>query len=214
MAYLINEASFCGDTFYVDKNVLIPRFETEEVVIFAAKLATGFYKNKKITIADVCTGSGCLGIEVAKHVECEKLYLSDISKEAIGVARRNVTAIIPDKKCELFVGDSLDPLSDKLKEIDVLVANPPYIIDKNSVDKSVLDNEPHLALFTDETLTVYRKILETLSSNKHNIHLIVFELGEEIYTKLNELIFEYLPNANVLFKKDINGKTRMVGIIL
>ena len=214
MAYLLNEASFCGDTFYVNESVLIPRFETEEVVIFASKLIQKYFKGKDIVLADVCTGSGCLGIEVAKYVNTSKLILSDISAEAIEVAKKNSKALLPNTNVDCYVGDCLEPLTTVLPTIDVLVANPPYIIDKNTVDKSVLDNEPHLALFTDDSLHVYRRILETLSKTKNNIKVIVFELGEEIYKKLMELLFEFVPGANVVVRKDMNGQTRMVGIIL
>lgn len=213
IAYLINEAEFYGDNFYVDENVLIPRNDSEEVVEFALELIKKTFGEKSVTIADVCTGSGCLGIELAKHSNCKKVYLTDISEKALKVAKKNASNLLKTKY-EILEGDSLKPIERILNEIDVLISNPPYILNKENVDDSVLKYEPHLALFTSKNLDVYRSILKTVSSSNKSIKIIVFELGDEIKGLLENLIKESLPKASYEFRKDMNGKNRMVGIIL
>ena len=213
IAYLINEAEFYGDKFYVDENVLIPRNDSEEVVEFALESIKKTFGEKSITIADVCTGSGCLGIELAKHSNCKKVYLTDISDRALEVAKKNASNLLKSNY-EILEGDSLKPLEKHLSEIDVLISNPPYILNKENVDDSVLKYEPHLALFTSNSLDVYRSILESVSKHQNSIKIIVFELGDEIKDLLEKLIKETLPNESYEFRKDMNGKNRMVGIIL
>ena len=212
--YLTHEGYLCGDTFYVDSNVLIPRMETEEVIDYASKIIREIFGEKEIVLADVCTGSGCIGIELAKKNKIKKLILSDISEPAIKIAKKNVDNLIPNQACELYVGDALEPIENQLKTIDVIVSNPPYILSLKEVDQNVLDYEPHDALFTNVDLDVYSSILETVAKMENSIKLIVFEIGEEIKSLLENKIGEILPRAQYKFIKDINGKFRVCGIIL
>lgn len=213
MGYLLKTTLFCGVEYYVDNRVLIPRQETEEVVEFIASKIKEIYGEKPVKIADICTGSGCLGIEVSRRVNVSKIYLSDISEHALEVAKINAKNLLKIDY-EILQSDALNSFGNLISDIDVIVANPPYIIDEKTVDESVMKNEPHLALFTSDKLDVYRSILTYLKAHVNKVKVIVFELGDEIKDLLSDLIKEIMPEAKVEFKKDINGKTRMVGIII
>ena len=203
--YILKKETFFGDDFYVDKRVLIPRNETEEVVEFTIGKIKEKYGDKKVKIADVCTGSGCIGCELFKHSNTEHVYFSDISSEAIQVAEQNGTKF--GVKGSYYVSDCLDYLNET---VDVVVSNPPYILKKGDVDQSVLDYEPHLALFIDDDLTIYRKIIEKAISL--NVPLLVFEIGYDLVEKLNKLTKEIAQDYKVEFKKDINGKFRICSL--
>ena len=163
--YLLKKAQFYGRDFYVDNRVLIPRMESEEVVLFAINKAKAIFgRYFKPIIADVCAGSGCLGITLLKELNAKELYLSDISKDAIDVTKKNLE--IHNVDGYVFIGDSLEPLIKNNIKCDILISNPPYILKKDDVDKSVLDFEPHNALFTDESLHVYDRIISNLKKIK------------------------------------------------
>ena len=214
IGYLTNQGYFCGDIFYVDKSVLIPRMETEELIQYVVKKTQEIYSEQPINLVDVCTGSGCIGIELAKQIKINHLFLSDISEPALKIAKRNVENLIPNQQVSILCGDSLDPLLNDLESTDVVVANPPYILSKKEIDDSVFKYEPHLALLTTEKIEVYSSILKTISETNNRVKLIAFELGDEIKDLLEKEIQKLLPHARYEFIKDINGKWRICGIIL
>lgn len=210
--YILENSNFLGIDLHVDKRVLIPRQETEEVATQAYIRATKLFGDKVLNIADVCCGSGCLGIYLAKKLQSRYVFFSDISSEAIDVAKENASH--NDVIANFYVGNALDPLVEAGAKIDLLVANPPYILNKKEVDKSVLDYEPHLALFADENLSVYRDIFSKLSLIKNDKLLAVFEIGYDLKERLIKLIYETLPDCTYAFAKDINGKERILVINL
>lgn len=214
--YITNEAYFLGDIFYVDNRVLIPRMETEEVATYAINKAIELFGNSEVEIADICTGSGCLGIELAKHLNCKRLFLTDLSLDALEVARINCEKFMDQlPKYNLRNGDGLSPLYfEKKCNPNIIIANPPYIIDKNAVDKSVLNNEPHLALFTDDNIKIYKDIICDASKFDNDPILLVLEISDEIYPLLKEFINTYCPMWNVEYIKDINNKWRIASIIV
>ena len=215
--YVLNEAYFDGDIFYVDENVLIPRVETEEVVHNVVKLAEEFFKNdRKSVIYDICTGSGCIGITLAKYLDVAFLTLSDISASALDVAWKNVERF-SDRFHDNVLGFRMNAL-DQIKELPfkdmnyIFVANPPYII-KEKVDESVLDYEPHLALFTDESLSVYVDIMKKIKEFNTTC-LIVFEMSDEIKDLLIKYKNEIFGDTPYTIINDINGKARTFGIFV
>lgn len=210
--YILNNSNFLGLDLYVDKRVLIPRQETEEVATQAYLRAIKIFGDKVLNIADICCGSGCLGIYLAKKLQSRYVFFSDISEDAIEVAKQNAKK--HDVIGNFFVGNALDKLVEAGAKVDLLVANPPYILKKNEVEKSVLDHEPHLALFTDENLSVYRDIFTKLPLIKDKELLAVFEIGYDLKEKLIKLIYEALPECTYAFAKDINGKERILVINL
>ena len=206
--YILRESEFLGLNFYVDERVLIPRQETEEVVTQAYMRALAKFGDRVINVADVCCGSGVMGISLAKKLKVRYLFMSDISKDAIEVSRKNVEnhGVIAN----FFTGNACDELVKAGAKVDLLVANPPYILKKEDVDQSVLDHEPHLALFADERLSVYRDIFNALPKLKNKEMLCVFEIGYDLKEKLSEIIKETLKNVTFGFAKDINGKERIL----
>ena len=206
--YILGETEFLGLNFSVDKRVLIPRQETEEVVTQAYLRALQMFGDSVINVADVCCGSGVMGITLAKKLKVRYLFMSDISEDAIEVAKTNAKR--NNVIANFFVGDACDELVKAGAKVDLLVANPPYILNKDEVDKSVLENEPHIALFADEELTVYKHIFEALPKIKNKRLLCVFEIGYDLKEKLIKLLEKTVKNATFGFVKDINGKERIL----
>ena len=206
--YILGETEFLGYDFYVDKRVLIPRQETEEVVTQAYLRALQEFGDSVINVADVCCGSGVMGITLAKKLKVRYLFMSDISEDAIQVAKKNAER--NDVVANFYVGNACDELVKAGAKVDLLVANPPYILNREEVDKSVLENEPHLALFADEDLSVYQDIFKALPKIKNNKMLCVFEIGYDLKEKLTKLLEKTVKNATFGFVKDINGKERIL----
>ena len=200
------------DEASVDEIQALAEEETEEVVTQAYILALQMFGDHVINVADVCCGSGVMGISLAKKLKVRYLFMSDISKDAIEVAKINAKK--NDVIANFFVGDCLDELVKSGAKVDLFVANPPYILKKNDVEKSVLDYEPSLALFADEELSVYKKIFAKLKLIKNKKMLCVFEIGYDLREKLEKMIQKTLTNVEYGFVKDINGKERILILIL
>ena len=208
--YIFNKAYFLSTPFYVDKNVLIPRQETEQLVIRSKDLILNMFGNAKITIADVCTGSGAIGLSLKKALNNSDVYLTDISKEALGVANRNSSLLSLD--VHLFEGDMLIPLITNNVRCDVIMCNPPYIADVSAIDKKTWEQEPHLALLASPNTLFYEKLLKEYTKVVNDKFLIAFEIGEEMEESLIKLVNKYCPNTEYFFEKDLYGKTRFLFI--
>ena len=200
--YILGETEFLGLDYYVDKRVLIPRQETEEVVTQAYLRALQMFGDHVINVADICCGSGVMGITLAKKLKVRYLFMSDISEDAIEVSKKNAER--NDVIANFFVGNACDELVKAEAKVDLLVANPPYILRRQDVDQSVLDYEPHLALFADDELSVYRDIFKALPKIKKEKLLCVFEIGYDLKEKLTKLLEKTVKNATFGFVKDIN----------
>ncbi|MCQ2966864.1 MAG: peptide chain release factor N(5)-glutamine methyltransferase [Alphaproteobacteria bacterium] len=210
--YILGETEFMGLDFYVDNRVLIPRQETEEVVAQAYLRALKVFGDHVINVADVCCGSGIMGISLAKKLKVRYLFMSDISADAVEVAKKNCAR--HDVIANFFVGNACDELEKAGAKVDLFVANPPYILKKEDVDEAVLKHEPHIALFTDENLKVYEDLFKKLPLIKNKQMLCVFEIGYDIKDKLEELIQRTLRNVDYAFRKDINGKERILILMI
>ena len=207
--YILGKTEFLDNEFVVNKNVLIPRQESEEVVSFAIKKIQEVFGNQEIDVVDVCCGSGVMGLSLAKKVNVKSLTLSDLSPEAIEVARVNMLKL--GINADLCVEDALNAFD---KKVDVVISNPPYILKSEKVDKSVLDNEPHLALFADNEFSVYKSIINKLNSIKKDQLLCVFEIGANTRKVLEKYILNTIPNCSYEFIKDMNGKERILSILI
>lgn len=207
VSYLLGYQDFYGYRYQVNKNVLIPRNETEELINYCLEYIK---KNnyKKIKILEIGTGSGCICITLNK--ELNKLNIDneitscDISNEALKVAKQN--ALILNSNINFIESDVFSNLINY--DYDLIISNPPYIEKNEFVSKRVLNNEPHIALFSDETgLEIYKKIFSQI--NKFiNLKALFFEISPCIEQGLELLKNKYCPNFNSQYKKDINGFIR------
>ena len=207
--YILGKTEFLDYEFVVNKNVLIPRQESEEVVSFAIKKIQEVFANQEIDVVDVCCGSGVMGLSLAKTVNVKSLTLSDLSPEAIEVARVNMLKL--GINADLCVEDALNAFD---KKVDVVISNPPYILKSEKVEKSVLDNEPHLALFADNEFSVYKSIINKSNSIKKDQLLCIFEIGVNTRKVLEKYILDIVPNCSYEFVKDMNGKERILSILI
>ena len=207
--YIFNKAYFLGKPFYVDSNVLIPRQETEQLVLETVQYIKEKYGDKKITIADVCTGSGAIGLSIAEKLKDDTVILSDISSKALDIARKNGDGL---NNVEYLEGDMLKPFIDKGFHLDVIVCNPPYIEDTNTIDKKTWEQEPHLALLAKPCTFFYELVLKDYQKVTNSRYGLLFEIGEDMENAMTKLIKKYCPNNRYIFKKDIYDKTRFVFI--
>ncbi len=206
--YIIGNVDFCGNLIKVNENVLIPRFETEELVSRVNNLISKYYENKQIKIADLGTGSGAIAISISKltNLTVDAYEISDL---AIKVANENII----NNKVDVNVikHDIRNILPNKY---DVIISNPPYIDRTEEVEQIVLDNEPHLALFADNKgLEFYEKILAYCPEVLNQKGIIAFEIG---YLQADEIINiakRYFPKANIYKENDLAGKPRYIFII-
>ncbi|MGN1405048.1 MAG: peptide chain release factor N(5)-glutamine methyltransferase [Erysipelotrichaceae bacterium] len=211
--YILGYSYFFGYRLKVDEAVLIPRYETEELVGRVLSSYDEYYKNQKIELADVGTGSGAIAIALKKEEDNLNVYASDISKEALEVAKLNAKNNEAD--VHFFEGSMLKPLIENSIKLDILVSNPPYIRNDEVVEHSVKDYEPNVALFGgDDGLKFYRMIFEDAHKVLKERSMMFFEMGYDQKKNLTELAREYFPEAEINVYKDINNKDRMLVIKL
>lgn len=208
---LIGYVYFYGYKMTVTDQVLIPRFETEELVANVLMLYDEYFNVKNIRLADVGTGSGCLAIAL-KMEEPERfdVVATDISDTAIEVAKKNAENLGCD--ITFLVGDMINPLLGQ--RFDILVSNPPYIPESENVEDIIFDHEPHLALFGGEDgLQFYRQILENAGHILNDQAIIAFEHGYDKGEELRLLAKLYFPDARIYTEKDMQGLDRMTFVI-
>ena len=210
--YIFNKAYFLARPFYVDKNVLIPRQETEQLVLETEKLIKNELSKIQLNVADVCCGSGAIGLSLSKLLPESHFYLSDISKEAISVSKTNAKNLDLESKIEFLEGDMLKPFIKKGIKLDVIVCNPPYIKDINTIDERTLKQEPHLALLADPDTKFYESLLMDAHKVLNDKYIIAFEIGEDMKESLEILVKKYCPNDEFYFQEDMYGKTRFLFI--
>ena len=199
--YLVGYTYFYGLKIYVNKNVLIPRFATEEVVHYVIDLARNM---KSPNIIDVGTGSGCIAIALKKHLPDANVTAVDISNAALDVAKKN--ALINDVSINYIQNDLLSGINDKF---DIIVSNPPYIDQNEYVMDLVKNNEPHLALFSPENgLYHYRMILDQSRNLLSSNGIIIFEIAYNKKQEMLALSKKYYHNIDVI--KDINKNDRIM----
>lgn len=204
--YIVGNVDFFGINLKVNENVLIPRFETEELVDKVINYSKIF--NKKLKVVDIGTGSGAIAITLKKKLNAE-LTATDISNEALEVAKEN--ALINNVQIDFKLGNLLEPLDEKY---DILVSNPPYIAYDEEIMEIVKNNEPHLALYAaNNGLYCYEEILKNVKNYLNEKALIAFEIGEKQGEALKELSLKYL-NVEAKIEKDLQGRDRFAFIFL
>ena len=212
--YVLGYSYFYGYKMIVNKDVLIPRFETEELVALILSYIDSDYKDdKKVVLADIGTGSGAIAIALKKEEPKLEVYASDISKEAVEVGKLN--AKNNDAEINFLVGSLLDPIIEKGLKLDILVSNPPYIKEDETLEASVKDYEPHLALFGGKDgLKFYRLIFENAHKVMKEKGYLFFEIGYDQKENLMAMAKDYFKDAHIEVFKDINRKDRMLMIKL
>ncbi len=178
MPYILGQWNFYDMTLTVTPDVLIPRDDTMVVTELAVKKALFLEQNPRIL--DLCTGSGCIGLAIAKRVKDAKVTLGDISQAALRVARRNTQDQRLASRVKCLPIDVTKPAQDFLGTFDLIVANPPYITtdEMKALDPSVRDYEPHMALHGGEDgLDFYRAIIENFTPALKSGGFMCFEFG-------------------------------------
>jgi len=208
LQYVLGETEFFGLTMKVDRRVLIPRPETEELVEWIIK----DWKNRTCNIVDICTGSGCIAIALARNLPDATISACDISEDALALAREN--SRLNETNVRFFCADALsEQWIDSLDTADVIVSNPPYVLEseKSSMQPNVLDYEPSIALFVPDInpLLFYEAIgKKALASLKHEGALYVEinrEKGQETVALFRQMGFGFVE-----LRTDLFGNARMI----
>lgn len=204
--YLIGYVNFYGYKISVNKNVLIPRFETEYLVDDTIKLINKYIKEPKII--DIGTGSGCIAISLSKQYNTI-VDAIDISKAAIKVANMNS---INNKAKINFINKDIKKFNSK-KLYNVIISNPPYVKIGSVVDKET-KYEPQNALYAnDNGLEYYKIILEKSINMLEKRNIISFEIGKDQGKEVVSIAKKYYPESKTILKKDLNGIDRYIYII-
>ncbi len=207
LQYILENQEFMGFDFYVDKNVLIPQPDTENLVEEVLEIVE---KNniKQPKILDLCTGSGAIAISLAKLIKGSIVYGSDISEKALQIAEDNS---ISNQANVLFLKSNMFENIFKGYKFNIIVSNPPYIETKqiSTLEKEV-QNEPHLALDGGEDgLAFYRIIAENAKKYLYDNGFLALEIGYNQRNKLEEIL-KNKNYKNIYSKKDLSGNDRLI----
>lgn len=204
--YIVGNVDFYGCNIKVNKNVLIPRFETEELVDYSIKYIEKNFENPDIL--EIGTGSGCISIALKKSLSKSNIFATDISKDAINVAKINAKDNNADIK---FINTNI--YEGIYKKFDVIISNPPYISKNEEIMDIVYNNEPHIALFADNNgLYFYEEILKNSSKILKDKFLICLEIGMTQAQDIINIANKYLDKINIIVKKDMQGRDRFIFI--
>lgn len=205
--YIVGNVDFYGYNFIVNSDVLIPRFETEELVEKTIRYTKEYFDTNDLNIIDLGTGSGCIAITLNKMLECN-VDAVDISRKALEVARENNDR--NGANVNFIEGDMLKGIH---KKYDVIISNPPYISYEEEIEEIVKNNEPHLALYAENHgLYFYQTILSEAVHCVKDKNLIAFEIGFTQGNQIMEIAKEYFPQGKIWVEKDLQGKDRFVFI--
>ncbi|OQB41492.1 MAG: Release factor glutamine methyltransferase [Candidatus Latescibacteria bacterium ADurb.Bin168] len=208
LAYVLGTAAFCGRDFFVTPSVLIPRPETEllvEYVIPLLKTTTPTF------VADIGTGSGCIGITVALELPEAEVALVDVSGEALEVARRNAHAHGVHGRAHLVQGNLSDPL--RAGTFRAVVANLPYVAagEKNALPPDVVEFEPHVALFGGETgLDLFEHLLADMRRVLVPGGVVALEVGQGQASVVARMCQSYLPEGDISIHRDYAHIERVI----
>lgn len=203
--YIVGNVDFYGYILNVNKDVLIPRRETEELVEEVIKRSKLF---NNPTIIDIGTGSGAIAISLSKELNCH-VYASDISNKALMVAKENT--IKNNANITFLQGDMLKPFIDNKIKVDIIVSNPPYIKENEEIEDIVKNNEPNIALYAKNNgLEFYESILKDANKVLKEKYLIAFEIGKTQGNDIKLLAHKYLGNVKVEIKKDLSLNDRFI----
>ena len=209
--HIIGWTELCGCRIEVTKDTLIPRPETEEIVNWTINHLSGFKnQDSKIRILDLCTGSGCIAIALAKHLPQAQVTAVDISEKALDVARRNASANNVD--VNFLQADILSPFTIHNSQFTLIISNPPYVMDKERavMQPNVLDWEPAQALFVPDSnpLLFYRAIADIAANHLAPDGILVLEINEQLGYETAALFASH--GFATTLHSDFRSKTRML----
>ena len=207
LQYITNKQEFMGLDFYVDENVLIPQPDTEILVEEVLKKIEKL--NGKTNVLDICTGSGAIGVSIAKNATNVNVTMSDISENALKVAQKNAKINEVLDKCKFIKSNMFENIEEKY---DVIVSNPPYIKSKiiKTLEKEV-QNEPLIALDGGEDgLDFYKIIIQTAYKHLKENGILALEIGYDQKEEVINLIEESNKYINIYCKKDLAGNDRII----
>lgn len=218
--YITGETWFYGLRFQVNENTLIPRPETEELVEWIIESQKSNVQSQTLAILDIGTGTGCIPISLKTNILQANVSAIDVSEHALEVAKRN--AELNKVEINFIQANILEvkdlsqlptPNSQLRTNFDIIVSNPPYVrnLEKQEIKKNVLEYEPHLALFVEDTdaLLFYRKIAQLALKNLTPNGLLFFEINQYLGNETVELL-KNLGFKNIELKKDMYGNDRMI----
>lgn len=207
--YILGETQFYGLPFLVNKDVLIPRPETEELVELIL-VESRKSKVESLRILDIGTGSGCIPISLKKNLPDAKVFAVDVSENALEVAKENAKLNGVEVN---FIKINILETEDLDQQFDIIVSNPPYVrmLEKEEIKPNVLEFEPHLALFVEDNnpLLFYRKIAQLAKKNLNENGKLYFEINQYLGKETVGLL-ESLGFTNIKLLKDIYGNDRMI----
>ncbi len=206
--YIIGKTEFCGEEFTVREGVLIPRPETEELVMWAREVSKEFPSPR---ILDLCTGSGCIAIALKKLIPAATVTAIDLSAEALAIAQENATKLGADVR---FLADDVlkgvPQLGDK--QFDIIVSNPPYIpiSEREAMHINVTNFEPAMALFVEDSdpLIFYREIARIAKSRLSDRGALLFEIHELLADETLQMLQKEGFEAEL--RHDFLNKPRMI----
>ena len=209
LAYVMGVQYFYGYPINVNEHVLIPRYETEELVLKVIMEIDEHFPDEAIQVIDVGTGSGAIACVLKAECPQIKMAASDISSDALNEASLNANNL--NVEVDFYEGDMLAPFIERNFKVDVIVCNPPYIPQAEILERSVKDFEPHVALFGGaDGLMFYRSVLSKAHLILKEKFFMAFEMGWDQGDALSSLAKEHFPDAAVEVIKDMQGKDRML----
>ncbi|QSS99853.1 peptide chain release factor N(5)-glutamine methyltransferase [Pontibacillus sp. ALD_SL1] len=210
--HLIGLEEFYGRDFKVNHHVLIPRPETEELIVAVTEqLRKKAWHDRNLNMVDVGTGSGIIAITLALELTNVEMRAVDLSPDALHVAKQNAATHKAD--IGFYEGSFLEPIMKAGDKMDVIVSNPPYIpeSDRSSLSDVVVNHDPELALFAEDNgLAAYRTIVSQVPHVKAEEALLAFEIGHNQGEAVSTIIADTFPNATIHVLQDINQKDRII----
>lgn len=207
--YILGQAEFCGEIFAVRSGVLIPRPETEELVMWAIEKSHSLHSPR---ILDVCTGSGCIAIALKKRIPTATLTAIELSQDALAIAKENAAQL--HAEVEFIKDDALHGMhSIDGREFDIIISNPPYIPQSeiSAMRINVTQYEPHMALFVDDDdpLIFYREIARTALRLLTSNGWLMFEIHETLADKTMLMLADE-GYTDIELREDFRQKPRMI----
>ena len=204
--HITQKAFFYDHFFYVNENTLIPRPETEELIEL---IRNDFPQDKKLSIVDLGTGTGCIPITLSKLFPNAQVSALDVSSKALEVAQLNAKNLAASVH---FIQQDLLQDFELNEKFDIIISNPPYIrnLEKSEMHQNVLDFEPHLALFVEDhdPLIFYRKVFDFAEKHLKENGTIYCEINQYLGDETKQIFQKKYPNTQII--KDISGNDRML----